>query len=1163
MVTPRKVRTKDSRKYFARQAASYLSVVVITLLFAVSFLGADFAAKSISVSGDEFYDSCNYRDVEIYSDKLISAEEIENVRALSGVADVEGSYRTSGQISSQGNKTDVMVVSLTDRVNVVRMIEGRLPENENECVIEKSVDEATGLKIGDTLDVRDHDGNIPEYLSRSEYVITGIVYHPDHACSAEKAPGSRYVLVKPEAFDKDRLQNCFMSAEIVLNGTRGLDRFGHIYLARIAMFSGSLNKLSIRNQEIRYNEVLVRAGNEKEIIQKQLDAWTDDLKNTKDQLDADWKDYDEKIAEFRTSRREYNESLTSINQAYSDLQDLKTEIEKTKKQLADDKTAFEKTEADLKTAKTKLDKDEKEIKKAKDKLMEKYKPVEGAKAPLRNSLKSAVTSVLGSSVAGRINWSKGAKKINPDDAKATATKVSISSKITVDLNKNVRSNLYKIISSLRLSEEALANAYEAATGNTLNLENGSALQQITNFAADNYSGKFGDYLSDAKEWDTEHAKYAKDKKAFDKAKKEYDDAVKKLASDKKTHDTRTKSYEQSIVDYNEGMAEYQKSVDAQKENRQQFSDEEKALADVRAKLEVRDAEYNEAQYRLKNKKADFEIRQSNIGSAENCRWMAVDGRGNSGYHYIYNARSIVRHAGMLLGFLFAAAGALVIYATVGHLAEQQKQQIASSKAMGFKYMEILKKYLIFGVTAVLTGMVAGGVIGYFGINKIVFEIYEKNYVFGSGDMKLDVEVTVITLILGIILSGLISWLSCKKILESSAVKLLNKGGSSAKAKTKKHSRSKKSGRNSILRSMTAFNMRSDKKRVVAAITCIAVCTAVLVSGLTMNININKTVDQQYKNIELYDLKISFDLSESRKAEYDIGKILEEEGAYFVSVSENDISVGSNKALSDSVLICADLESLDAFFVRRDTKTLAPTTKSGYGIWLPVRMAESNRFAADSDITLYDHSMNPYLGKVAGIYENRVGNYSVMERRVYAAIFGKLPVNNAYYVLLNNANADSIRSRVSAVEGFAGIEMTSDRYNSLKNTTSILELLPAVYIFIVALMAFFVLYNLFRMSVVTKKDDLAMMKLNGFPVKEMKRYVSLELIIDSVVGIVAGLIAGTGLGYVLLMLVQGSDLHIIKTVRFETWGIAVPVMAFVCFAVSIFAMRKVRRVSIKN
>jgi ABC-type antimicrobial peptide transport system permease subunit len=227
------------------------------------------------------------------------------------------------------------------------------------------------------------------------------------------------------------------------------------------------------------------------------------------------------------------------------------------------------------------------------------------------------------------------------------------------------------------------------------------------------------------------------------------------------------------------------------------------------------------------------------------------------------------------------------------------------------------------------------------------------------------------------------------------------------------------------------------------------------------------------------------------------------------------------------------------------------------------MAESNRFAADSNITLYDHSMNPYLGKVAGIYENRVGNYSVMERRVYAAIFGKLPVNNAYYVLLNNANADSIRSRVSAVKGFAGIEMTSDRYNSLKNTTSILELLPAVYIFIVALMAFFVLYNLFRMSVVTKKDDLAMMKLSGFPVKEMKRYVSLELIIDSVVGIVAGLIAGTGLGYVLLMLVQGSDLHIIKTVRFETWGIAVPVMAFVCFAVSIFAMRKVRRVSIKN
>lgn len=1162
MVTPKKTRTKESKKYFARQAASFLSVVVITMLFAISFLGADFAAKSISVSGDEFYDSCNYRDVEIYSDKLISRGEIESVRALSGVADVEGAYRTSGQITAQGKKTDVMVVSLTERVNVVKMIEGRLPENENECAIEKTVDDATGLKIGDTLNVRDYDGNIPEYLTRSEYVITGIVYHPDHACSPEKTPGSRYVLVKPEAFDNDRLQNCFMSAEIVLNGTKGLDRFGHIYLARVAMFSGSLNKLSVRNMDVRYNEVLVRTGNEKEIISKQLEASTEELETVKEQLEADWKDYDEKIGEFRTSRRDYNESLTSINQAYSDLQDLKNEIENTKKQLATDKTTMEKTEAELKTTKTKLEKEAKELKTAKDKLMDKYKPVESAKSPLRNSLKSAVTSVLGSSVAGRINWSKGAKKINPDDAKATATKISISSKITVDLNKNVRSNLYTIISSLHLSEEDIISAYEAATGNTLNTEGTSALQLVTGYAADNFSGKFGDYLAPAKEWDTEHAKYAKDKKEYDKAKKKYDDDVKKLATDKKNYDTRTANYEQSIVDYNDGMAEYQKSVDAQKENKQQFADQEKALADVRAKLEVRDADYNDAAYRLKNRKADFEIRQSNIGTAENCRWMAIDGRGNSGYHYLYNARSIVRFAGMILGILFAAVAALVIYATIGHLAERQKQQIAASKAMGYKNIEILKKYLIFGITGVLTGLVIGGVLGYFGIDKIVFDIYEKNYIFGSGDMKLDVAVTIITVVLAVAFAGLISWLACKKISNASAVQLLKESGAPA-SKVKKHSRTKKTTSGSILRSMTFFNMRSDRRRVAATVSAIAVCSAILVAGLTMNINIDKTVDQQYKNIELYDIKISFDLSESRKAEYEIGKILEEEGAYFVSVSENHISVGSNAALKDSDLICAELDDLNAFFVRRDIRTLEATTKSGYGIWIPVRMAKINHFASDAQITIYDHSMNPYPGKVAGIFENRIGNYSVMERRVYGGIFGKPPVNNAYFVLLNKANAESIKSRVSSVEGFTGIEVTSDRYNSVKSTTSILSLLPVAYIFIVALMACFVLFNLFRMGVDSKISDLTAMKINGFSVKDMSRYVSLEFIINSVAGIIAGLIAGTGIGYLLLVLIQGSDFHMIKTVRFETWGIAVLVMGFVTFVVSFFALQKVKRISVKS
>lgn len=1158
MVTLKKIHLKDSRQNITKQLASYLSVVVATMLVAVAILGFGYSAKSISDSGDSFYDSCNYRDVEISSDVLISSGEIEDIRSMLGVADVEGAYRASGQINNNGKKTDAIVVSMTERINVVQMIEGRLPSETNECVIEKTLADNAGLVLGDTFKVTDSDGFTPDYLSESEFTVTGIAYHPDHACSPDKTPGARYVIVKPEAFDKERLGNCFMAVEITLAGTRGLDRFSDIYLARVSLFMASLDSRADKNETTRYNEVVERSQRETVFLQSRIETYTNEISEERKKLDSDWKDYDTSIAQYRADRRAFNESQSSLIQANTDLKDLKDEIEKTKQKLATDKTAMEKTEADLKTTKTKLEKTEKELKKSKEKLTKSYKPFESAKSSIRSSMKSAVTSVLGSSVAGKINWSKSTKAVNPDDSKTTATKLAITSKVTVDLTKPVKTNVVTLLKSAHLSEQELIEAYENTTGNTFSYDGGSALQTIAGYIASNYSGKFGDYLSDAKEWDAEQVKHAKAKKEYDKAKKKYDDDVKKLASDKKAYDTKTKNNEQAMADYEEGLADYNTKMAAKQDDIKKFDDQEKALADRRAALEEREKEYSFNVTRLEEKKAEYEKRQIEIGSSYNCRWMAVDGRGNAGYQYIFNARKVVGNTGLIIALLFAVIAVLVIYATISYLINSRKHSIGQSKAMGLSNGEIRSKFLIFGMTASFFGIAIGACLGYFGIYKLLMAFFENAYVFAQSQGTIDIALTVITVVLGLLISGSIVWLAVRKTLNRSASELMRDDGSPASVKSKKHSRKKRFGKNSVFRSMTLFNMRNDKKRVIAAVAVIAGCFAVIVAGLMTNINLNKTIDQQYKNIELYDLKISFDLTQSRNAEYEIGTILQEEGAYFASISENEIFVGSKDNLTVSKMICGDLDNLDSFFVRRDTGSLAQTTASGYGIWIPFKMAKDNGFAKDEWITLYDNSMNPYPSRVAGIFENRIGNYSIMERRVYTAVFSKTPVNNAYLVILNGANADSIISRVSAVEGFTGIENTQDRYDEVKTSYSILNYMPVICLIIVVLMAFFILFDLFNMSVESRKADLESMTINGFSIKEMRRYISLEFIVVSVMGTVVGLLAGTGLGILILAMMQGSDLHAIKMVRFEALGIATVVMAIVLFLISFISLLNVKK-----
>lgn len=1102
------------------------------MLAVTAFLGINFAAKAIGNTGSEFYKSSNFRDIQVISTKLLSTEDIEALRAVQGVADVEGVFRTEGKIFTGDNATEVAVLSLTNRINKVQVVEGRLPSSADECVLEKTVDDDTGLKIGDKVNVTDSKGNTPDYLLKSEYVITGIVYHPDHSCWPVYTPGVRYVLLQPDAFDKEALDNCFMTAEVIVDGTQGMNVFNQKYLDKVGETVKRIEAISEERANIRFN--YIKGRYEQGIVDgkgKLIDA-RKQLDDARAELDKNWKDYNDGVKQLEEAKKTIEDNEKKLSDAEKQLSSGKIKLDEAKKQLDKGKTQLNAAEKKLNSAHKELDST--------------YKKLESSKKTIRNKLKSSVTSVLGEKIANKIDWSESNAKINVDNPNVSATKLQITKGITIDLKKSMSSNIFRIVSSLGIPEKDLKEAYEKTTGKILKVSEGSTvLKTIVNIITKQYNKinvKYNTLASAAKKWDAGHKTYISKLNEYKKAESKYKDG---LNAYKKSEDT-----------YNSGLSQYNKGKAELERGKKDYEDAKKKLEDALAALNEGEEKYKTGLADYEKGKADLQGAIDEMELLDACRWFLLDVNGSTGYAMINTCRQNCEDLGTTFALIFILVGALVIYATVGRIVDEQRRLVGANKALGLFNREILMKYLVFGVSGTVFGMISGTLLGYFAVQTLVLSIYGRNFIYGAGSGFMDVPLTVIVFAGGLFLSGITVWFACTSLLKSSAITLMQETVPGVKKK-KGSEKKNKTGKGSLYGRLILLNMLTDKKRVAVTIASIAGCCSLLVSGLTMNFAVNKTIDEEYTSIEVFGMKIKYDSTINENADAEIEKVLKDNGVSFVPISDRVVSYNAGGKISATELLCGDLTDMNSYFVRRDPQNGTPISETGEGIWIHVKTASLNDLTSGSQITLYDSVMNPYQVAVSGIFSIRFGPYAIMDRKAYQNTYGTEPENNAYLVLLNGADAKKVSDGLSGIKGIMEVADTQERYEETKNLAAVLVYLAILFIAIAGMMAYFILLNLVNMYINQKKKELTIMRINGFTVKETIRYVSLELIVSTLIGIFIGLLTGSLLGYKILTLIEGPDFCIIKTIQFEAWGIATAITIFFTALVSAWALRKVK------
>ena len=115
---------------------------------------------------------------------------------------------------------------------------------------------------------------------------------------------------------------------------------------------------------------------------------------------------------------------------------------------------------------------------------------------------------------------------------------------------------------------------------------------------------------------------------------------------------------------------------------------------------------------------------------------------------------------------------------------------------------------------------------------------------------------------------------------------------------------------------------------------------------------------------------------------------------------------------------------------------------------------------------------------------------------------------------------------------------------------------AIYLALAALMAVVVLLNLNVMFIDEKKRELIVLMINGFSVKDAKRYISQDTIVLTALGIVLGLVLGAVMGSLTVASIEPSTASFFKGIDPVALLVGAVTSAVLATIMSAIALRRI-------
>ena len=1139
----KKTQIKDNLRNITKQKVSFISIIVIAMLGVAVFLGLDYSAAGMTRNGSTFFNAQHFRDIEMVSTLLFTEQDLEDIRGTEGVADVEAVWQVSAKASSGGDRRDVNVISLTQRLNLPQPVEGRLPTTDTECALEKKLADEMGWTVGSEIVLQDATGEKLQYLNSDRFTLVGIADHPDH--SNTLVTDTCYVMVTPAAFDRQALDGCCMKAEVAVEKKAALDRFSEEYQAAVATVNERLEALA-RIGTIR------RDASVQDQFQAQIDEKQQELDSAKADLEAARRELDDGWIALSEGEQELADARAQLEEAETQLEDSRKQLEWSSYQLVQSKEQLDAAKAELDAGAEELSAAKDPLDSVKAELEDGWNALEDAKAQIRGGIRAAVEVALGDAAA-QISWA-GQQSVDVDSASATAMPFWITTGYCCDLNQSLSANINTFVYSDQITDEMLLEAYIAATGSEEGFDAGAgraSLAAAASAAAGAFEGQYNTLQDACKQWDDGHAQYIPGLNEYQAGLAKYNEGLAAYEAGMSRYETGMAAYRRGLAQYNEAKAQYEQGLlDA--------GAGQKELEESRKQLEEGEAAYQEALPQIADAEDRIAEAREQLETLEPCRWLILDPSGNPGYVQIKSANENLLSLKGTFALLFILVGALVIFATVSKMVDEQRTQVGTTKALGFFNREVFAKYLSFGVTATVLGAVLGILTARFLIEGIALGGYDIFYIFDLTKPAITAGATLAALLASAVLALIAVWAACFRLLRTPAIRLMQARipqGAKKSAGGGKHALS-------LYSRLILLNIRSDLRRVIVTVVSVAGCCALIVIGVTLRTGLLGSLDRQFGDITDYDWRVSFASEESEQAQEKIEEVLRDAGADFVPLHFANITYRISDMQIAELFVC-DVDDIQESYHLRDWKSGEVMTATDNGILIQRRVAEIYGLDIDSEFEITLEGTKSATVRVAGVFEHFVGRPMLMSPAYYEEVFGAPCEMNTFFVRLGGADETSLADSLRAVPGFSGVTRADESRAMFESSTSVINSLVLLFIFMGAVMAGVVLMNLTNMYVLQKKRELTIMRVNGFTTRETVNYLLRETYITTSLGILLGLGIGSGIGYFILRTLEQPFAQFVRSLSMPAWIVGTGLTALFTVIVNLIALRPVKNLKLTD
>ena len=1138
----KKTQLKDALKNIRKQKVSFISIIFIALLGVTSYIGIDFSAAGLLKNGSEIYREYNFRDIEIVSTLMLTPDDVDAIRAVEGVKDVETVRYAEAKASAGDARLSVNVITSTERINLVRILDGRMPENANECAIEKHVADGMELSVGDTVSLSG-SGSTAKSFPGGDFSVVGVVNHPDHL--NDSVPEPFYAIVTWDAFSGEQLQDTFMKAEVIVEKDEAIFRFSDGYKDTVGKVTERIEALAPSREEIRNRDVLevsAQAINDGEI---QLAEAKEKLEDARRKLDEGKTELEKREAELEAGEKQLAEAKPQITDGEKQLADARAQLDDARAQLDAGK-------AELDAGKAELDAAESQFASAKTQLEESFSQLEDGKEQIRSVVRDAFEAAFKGGGANLVEW---AHRQTPDvdDPSVTAKYLYITDNVRFDLSRSIDEVVRDILDSGIISDDMLVPLYEMTmlkdapkTGDEYDLD--AVRAELVGYAKSE-SGQLTLLTEGVNKWDEGHAEYVSALDAYNEGLAEYGNGAEKLAIGEEQYREGLAEYERGLAEFTEKKAEYEKAAADLEAGRAK-------LEEGRIELEDGELQYAEGLSEYEEGVAELEKNRAEFNKLSKCKWICTDADGNSGYIQTKLGNESVDSMKVTFSMMFVIVAGLVIFATVGKMVDEQRTQIGTPKALGFFMREIFAKYLIFGVSAALIGTVLGIVVARFLVEPFLLGVLTEYFCFDLTKSFFFAVPVVIAVAAAIVLSVSAVALSCVRLLREPAIRLMQPKAPGVRKKTGGGSKL------SLYSRLILLNMRMDLKRVIVTIVSVAGCCALIVVGLTLKIAVSKPPDIQFGGIVKYDFSVKYDPSTEPNAGKEIKALLDKEGTDYTGVYSETVFYRVTD-LEFAELFCGDINEIERFYELRNPDTKKMLYATNEGVLVGKRVAEEYRLDLGDEMELSIGGTKTATVRMGGFFENYIGSAFVMSRGYYEAVYGGTPEDNAFLVTLNGADAEELTEKLGRIEGVSSITRSDSGRTIFETAMSAVDSIVVLFIFIAGVMAGVVLLNLTNMYILQKKRELTIMRVNGFSVKEVIGYVLRETVVTTILGIILGFGMGSAVEYLIVRKLEQPVIGLFRGVSPLSWLIAAALTVVFTAIVNLIALRPVKNLKLTD